>query len=35
MTLAKELNIIDGRIFRKLIAKVFNLQYHPVEEVIG
>ena len=33
--LAKGLNIIDGRITYEPVAKVFNLQYYPVEEVIG
>ena len=32
--LAKGLNIIDGRITYEPVAKVFNLQYYPVEEVI-
>ena len=32
--LAKGLNVIDGKVTYKPIAKVFNLKYYPVEEVI-
>ena len=32
--LAKGLNVIDGKVTYKPVAKVFNLKYYPVEEVI-
>jgi len=32
--LAKGLNVIDGKVTYRPVAKVFNLKYYPVEEVI-
>jgi alanine dehydrogenase len=32
--LAKGLNVIDGKVTYKPVAKVFNLKYYPVEEII-
>jgi len=32
--LAKGLNVIDGKVTYKPVAKIFNLKYYPVEEVI-
>jgi len=33
--LAKGLNVIDGKVTYKPVAKVFDLKYYPVEEIIG
>lgn len=33
--LAKGLNIIDGKITYEPVAKVFNLKYYPIEEIIN
>ena len=33
--LAKGLNVIDSKITYEPVAKVFNLKYYPIEEVIG
>ena len=32
--LAKGLNVIDGKVTYRPVAKIFNLKYYPVEEVI-